>query len=150
MMPRSSLLNTGGEVDILLGMNSVTKLLGALVVLLIILAAAWAVMTYVPTPTPTTVEQGTTDDTRLANVVTFDCAEGKSIIATFGQSEVGLVMSDGRSVTLSYASTDAESGAVQYSDGALSFWTYEFSAFVEEGGVETFSACRVGGNPAVE
>ena len=133
-------------------MNSLTKLLGALAVLLIILAAAWAVMTYVPTPTPTTVEPGATDDTRLANVVTFECAEGKTIIATFSDTQVGLVLSDGRSVTLPYATTDEESGALQYSNGTISFWTFEFSAFVEEGGAETFSACRVGEvvNPEVQ
>ena len=74
--------------------------------------------------------------------VTFNCAEGKSIAATFYTDKVDLELSDGRSMSL--PQTMSGSG-IRYADADESFvfWSKGDTAFVTEGAdaKETFSDC---------
>ena len=75
--------------------------------------------------------------------VTFTCQDNKSIVATFSESAVLLTLSDGRSITLPEAPTDTGERAFLNEEGSVGFWTRDYSAFVREGNVETYSACVV-------
>ncbi|MCL9972155.1 MAG: MliC family protein [Candidatus Pacebacteria bacterium] len=74
--------------------------------------------------------------------VDYVCASEKYFTATFTDDIVTLALSDGRTLILSIA--EAASGA-KYTTGAgeIVFWTKDYSAFVTESNVETYSACRV-------
>jgi len=78
------------------------------------------------------------------SVVTFACAEDKSIHATFYADKVDLDLSDGR--TMSLPQTMSGSG-IRYanSDETFVFWSKGDTAFATEGadGKETFSDCVV-------
>ena len=78
----------------------------------------------------------------VAHVV-FECDAGKTIDATFYKSDVSLVLSDGRKMSL--PQTVSASGA-RYAnqDESLVFWNKGNTAFVTEGGatgVQTYSNC---------
>jgi membrane-bound inhibitor of C-type lysozyme len=74
--------------------------------------------------------------------IAYVCADKKYLNATFADDLVTLELSDGRSLILSTA--EAASGA-KYTTGAgeIVFWTKDYSAFLTESNVETYSACRV-------
>mgnify|MGYP001575011891 CR=1 FL=1 len=78
-----------------------------------------------------------------SSTVTYNCAGGRSLVATFGASMVGLQLPDGRTFLLSEEQTVEGERAFFTIDGAFSFWARDYSAFFLEDGVETFSACVV-------
>ena len=78
--------------------------------------------------------------------VVFQCAGGKSITATFKPQAVEFYVSDGRSVTFNLKQTATGSDnetEVRYAsdDNKTVLWVNESSAFLEENGKTTFSAC---------
>lgn len=76
--------------------------------------------------------------------VLFKCAEGKSITATFKEGGVEFYVSDGRSLTFNFKQVPADNDTeAKYAsdDGKTVLWVNEQSAFLEENGKTTFSAC---------
>ncbi len=78
--------------------------------------------------------------------VMFQCAGGKSITATFKDKAVEFYVSDGRSLTFNLKQVPTDNtGAVEAKyasdDGKTVLWVSEQSAFLEENGKTTFSAC---------
>lgn len=73
-------------------------------------------------------------------VVQFSCAQDKTITAAFVGSSVELTLSDGRHLTL--PQTISASGArFANQDESFIFWTKGDTAFVDEGQIETYTAC---------
>ncbi|HET8581199.1 MAG TPA: MliC family protein [Candidatus Paceibacterota bacterium] len=75
--------------------------------------------------------------------VTFACAAGKSITATFypsDDSHVDLVLSDGRSLSVPHAMS-ASGARYATADESFVFWNEGNTAFITEGGSQTFEGC---------
>lgn len=80
--------------------------------------------------------------------VTFQCADGKSIQATFYPQKdefVDLVLSDGRTLKLPHA-ISASGARYANSDESIVFWNKGDSAFITENNQETFSNCNLEAN----
>ncbi len=80
--------------------------------------------------------------------VTFQCADGKSIQATFYPQKdefVDLVLSDGRTLQLPHA-VSASGARYANSDESIVFWNKGDSAFITENNQETFSGCNLSTN----
>lgn len=78
-----------------------------------------------------------------SKTVTFECRESKSIIATFYPMDdkfVDVKLSDGKNIKLPRA-LSASGARYATSDEALVFWNKGDTAFVTEGGNETYSNC---------
>lgn len=93
------------------------------------------------TPCPTVGEV-------MAKPVVFQCAEGKSLTATFVGDSVEFYVSDGRSLTFTFKKVPTDSDTeTKYAseDGKTALWVSEQSAFLEENGKTTFSACVASG-----
>lgn len=73
--------------------------------------------------------------------VTFECAENKSIRATFSGKIVSLELSDGRNVVLDVSLGNA--GKYINPDGTFAFWIQGKTAVIEEGKSKkaTFKSC---------
>ncbi len=79
----------------------------------------------------------------IINKVTFNCADNKTIEATFFKNNTAaLELSDGRSFTINQ--TISGSGArFANSDESFIFWTKGDGAFIDENGEMTFKDCLV-------
>lgn len=74
----------------------------------------------------------------------FVCQGGKSIEADFGDRLVVLRLSDGREVTIEQGMS-ASGARYTNEDESFIFWNKGNTAFVEENGVQTYSACVIEG-----
>jgi membrane-bound inhibitor of C-type lysozyme len=82
----------------------------------------------------------------IINDVTFNCEAGKSIHAVFYPESVGLILSDGRALSL--PQTISGSGArYANADESIVFWNKGNTAFITEGsdGATTYGNCVVEG-----
>ncbi len=114
-----------------------------------------------PSPNSSSSTQTQTASTTLIATASFSCDSEKSIAASFyrtpitaipspGQPPtpngiVGLVLSDGRNMTLKQT-ISADGGRYTNSDESIVFWTKGDTAFIQENGKETFSNCVVSKN----
>jgi membrane-bound inhibitor of C-type lysozyme len=92
-----------------------------------------------PTPGSTAAPEGT----RTISAV-FSCDGGRSIHAVFrtgAQSSVVLTLSDGRQVTLPQ-SVSGSGARYANADESFVFWNKGRTAFVTEGGKQTYAGCR--------
>ena len=104
-------------------------LLIVLVIIVIVLAMRHA-NTSTTTPTQTTT-----------NTVTYACAGGSSINASFTDNSVTLKLSDGRTLTL----PQQESGSgIQYQKDGVLFASKGDNAFVTENEIQTYTDCLAG------
>ena len=71
---------------------------------------------------------------------TFNCAEGKTIMAEFNSEKVDLVLSDERKIELPQA-VSASGARFANSDESFVFWNKGDTAFIEENGQTTFTDC---------
>ncbi|MDB5260494.1 MAG: hypothetical protein JWN37_725 [Candidatus Nomurabacteria bacterium] len=80
---------------------------------------------------------------RMENTVTFNCSQGKSIMATFypeNDTEVHVMLSDGRMLLLPHAMSG--SGArYANTDESIVFWNKGNTAFITEGTSTTYENC---------
>lgn len=75
--------------------------------------------------------------------VTFVCSHGKSIDSTFykaNDTHVDLSLSDGRNFSVPHA-VSASGARYATPDESFVFWNKGDTAFIEEGGVQTYSGC---------
>lgn len=70
----------------------------------------------------------------------FTCDKGKTIMATFHQNDVQLLLSDGRNLSVPHA-LSADGGRYANDDESLVFWTKGNGAFITEGSSTTFANC---------
>lgn len=84
----------------------------------------------VPAPTDT-----------LKNDVTYECEEGKTILALYSDGQVELMLSDGRNLILHHA-VSASGARYASEDESIVFWNKGTSAFIEEAGATTFASCE--------
>ena len=134
-------------------------IIGTLVVIGMFIAGAYVALTLGGTP-------ATKEDATIISTVSYACAGNKTMTATYyeGSStppttqgmpptpggKVFLIVSDGRAFNL--RQTLSASG-IRYSDGDPSatnseqvvFWSKGQSAFLTEGGVETYTQCTGAG-----
>lgn len=95
------------------------------------------------------------DNNKFRAPIAYSCANGKNIVAEFGENVARLTLSDKRVVTLKQVSAD-DSGITFSNDSGVSFSIKDFSGFVVESGMETYPGCRVAAvneevsEPAVE
>ncbi|MCE9628620.1 MAG: MliC family protein [Candidatus Vogelbacteria bacterium] len=70
----------------------------------------------------------------------FTCAEGETIKATFANSQVDLVLSDGRTLILPQVMS-ASGARYANTEESFVFWNKGNTAFVEENGKMTIGGC---------
>ena len=72
--------------------------------------------------------------------VRFECDGEKALKAEFLDGSVRLALSDGRQIRL--PETISASGArYANTDGSFVFWNKGITAFIEEGGIQTYASC---------
>jgi len=79
------------------------------------------------------------------NAVTFNCADGKTIGATFypdQDNKVDLILSDGRSLSVPHA-ISASGARYANADESFVFWNKGDTAFIEENQEITFADCNL-------
>lgn len=82
-------------------------------------------------------------DSTQKTVVTFNCENSKSIVATFYPTDdknVELVLSDGRNISLPHA-ISASGARYANADEAIVFWNKGTTAFITEGASTTYAGC---------
>jgi membrane-bound inhibitor of C-type lysozyme len=98
-------------------------------------------------------EQGSQQNatTSTEKTVTYKCADGKSITATFhlpSDTHVDLVLSDGRTTSVSHA-ISASGARYANTDESFVFWNKGDTAFIIENGTTTYQGCALPGTSAV-
>ena len=74
--------------------------------------------------------------------IEYTCANGKNIVAEFGDQVARVSLPDNRVVTLEQISAD-DSGITFANDTGLAFSIKDFGGFIIENGLETYPGCRV-------
>lgn len=87
------------------------------------------------------VEIQTPSTDTIKNDVSFECKDGKAIIALYSDGQVELMLSDGRNLILHHA-VSASGARYANEDESIVFWNKGTSAFIEENGAITFEGCE--------
>lgn len=82
------------------------------------------------------------DSNKYRAPIEYTCANGKNIVAEFGDGVARISLPDNRAITLKQTSAD-DSGITFADDTGVSFSIKDFSGFVVENGIETYPGCRV-------
>ncbi|MBY0539139.1 hypothetical protein K2P56_01725 [Patescibacteria group bacterium] len=82
------------------------------------------------------------DNNKYRAPIEYVCANGKNLVAEFGDNVARISLSDNRVITLKQISAD-DSGITFANDVGVSFSIKDFSGFVVENGIETHPGCRV-------
>jgi membrane-bound inhibitor of C-type lysozyme len=109
----------------------------ALIITIVLLILVSAIAIFWPHPAAAPVRAP-------ANSVSFYCASGKTIVATFATSTAALALSDGRALTLPQA-LSADGGRYEASTTSdIVFWNKGDDAFITENDTTTFDRCVAG------
>lgn len=82
------------------------------------------------------------DSNKYRAPIEYTCANGKNIVAEFGENIVRLSLADNRVITLPQIAAD-DSGITFANDAGVSLSIKDFGGFVVENGIETYPGCRV-------
>jgi hypothetical protein len=74
--------------------------------------------------------------------IEYTCANGKNIVAEFGDQVARVALPDKRTISLKQISAD-DSGITFANDAGFSFSIKDFGGFIVENGIETYPGCRV-------
>jgi hypothetical protein len=82
------------------------------------------------------------DTNKYRAPIEYTCANGKNIVAEFGDAVARISLPDNRVITLKQTVVD-DSGITFADDKGVSFSIKDFSGFLVENGIETYPGCRV-------
>lgn len=91
---------------------------------------------------PTVASQNNVQKESITNQVQYACAEDKVLVAWFSDQTAKIALTEDKIFTLTQVSDDDSGTAFENKMDQMVFWVKDQSAFLEQNGTTTYSACR--------
>ena len=91
---------------------------------------------------PTVASQNNVQKESVTNQVQYTCAEDKVFVAWFKNTTAEIALTEDKIYTLTQVSDDDSGTAFENKTDQMVLWVKDQSAYLEQNGTTTYSACR--------